>query len=263
MTSCSNGGIEARKNAFNAAVAAAVGDEVTVSIVGTSSLVLAFKPYWSKVEIAVPAAYSENAYGLRNDTQKKSLFQFANGLTELDASLGISGLAIVSASILDSIEVGATIDASVTGSLQFQSGTLGQLVPLDDWFSNLRSIMDPTDEFYDPDFASAVVTVDGSFDAEVELRQPFQLDIPASFKGYFFTPFELNLLNTSAIGTARPDVRFDIDIPSIGDIGNLSFGNVINLLKQALDFLVGDEDEGHSVESCSGGLLGKKVSISV
>jgi hypothetical protein len=34
----------------------------------------------------------------------------------------------------------------------------------------------------------------------------------------------------------------------------------VKLLKLALEFLVGNKDEGHSVESCSGGLLGKQVS---
>jgi hypothetical protein len=278
MTSCSEG-IEARKDALNSKVVAALGDDVTVSLIGNATLALSFDPNWDKVKIAVPANYSRNIFGLSNDTQKKLPFQFANGLTELEASLDISGSATVSTTILDSIEAGATLDSSVTGSLHFQSGTSGQLIPLDNWFSNLRSITNPTDPFHDPDFASATVSVDGSFNAEVELRTPFELDVPVSFEGFFAAPFELNLLDTSAIGTARPDVRFlldmdavsisrpdvkfDIDLPHIGDIGSLSFGDAVNLLKQALDFLVGDEDEGHSVESCSGGLLGKQVSISI
>jgi hypothetical protein len=220
-------GIQARANALNSTIMAALGDEATVSIikqvllVGNATLVISFNPHWSKVKIAVSAAYPKNVYGLTNDTQKKFPFHFANGLTALEASLGISGSATVSATILDSVEVGATIDASVTGSLQFQSGTSGQLIPLDNWFSNLRSMTNPADPFHDPDFASAVVSVDGTFDAEVKLKQPFQLDVPASFEGYFSTPFELNLLDTSAIGTARPDVRFDINLPNIGDLGNL------------------------------------------
>lgn len=50
----------------------------------------------------------------------------------------------------------------------------------------------------------------------------------------------------------------EIDLPAIGDIRNLSFGDVVRLLKQALDFLVGT-GENDSVESCSGGLLGKEL----
>jgi hypothetical protein len=37
--------------------------------------------------------------------------------------------------------------------------------------------------------------------------------------------------------------------------------DIIKLLKQALEFLIGNEEEGHTVVSCSGGLLGKEVSI--
>jgi hypothetical protein len=36
---------------------------------------------------------------------------------------------------------------------------------------------------------------------------------------------------------------------------------VVKVLKMALEFLVGNPDEGDTVESCSGGLLGKKVSV--
>ena len=37
--------------------------------------------------------------------------------------------------------------------------------------------------------------------------------------------------------------------------------DAVKLLKLALEFLVGNEDEGDTIESCSGGLLGKEVSV--
>jgi hypothetical protein len=224
MTICSEEGIEARKKALDNVVSAALAGEVTVSIVGTSSLVLAFNPYWTKVATIVPYAHQDNIYGLSNDTQKKASFQFANGVTSLEASLGISGSADVSATVLDSIEVGATIISTVSGSLQFDAGTKGQLIPLDIWLSHLRSITDPSDPFHEPNFASALISLDGSFGAEVELREPFQLGTLSSFRGSFSAPYELDLLNITAVHITQPDVRFDIDLPNIGDLKNLSFG---------------------------------------
>ena len=47
-------------------------------------------------------------------------------------------------------------------------------------------------------------------------------------------------------------------IKSFGDLRNLSLNDVIRLLQQALGLLVG-EDENDTVESCSGGLLGKEI----
>jgi hypothetical protein len=224
MIICTEEGVSARRNALGNAVSAALDGEVTVSIVGTSSLVLAFNPYWTKVATVVPYAHRDNIYGLSNDTQKKASFQFANGLTWIEANLGISGSADVSATVLDSIEVGATIVSDVSGSLQFDAGTKGQLVPFDTWLSNMRSLTDPNDPFHDPDFASAVISLDGSFEAKVELREPFHLDAPSFFTGSFSAPYELDLLNISAVSNTRPDVKFDIDLPTIGDIRSLSFG---------------------------------------
>lgn len=232
MNTCSNGGAEARKDALNDAFNKSItdNDEVSVSLVGTSTIVLAFNPYWTKVQTSVPDVYTDNVYGMANDTKIKGLFQFANGFTSLDANLGVTGSAVVSARILDSIEAGATIDSFVTGSLAFESGTRGVMIPLEEWFSNIRSIVDPTDDFYDPDFSSAIISLDGHFKASVELREPFALDLPVSAKGFFVTPFELDLLDQSTNNTARPNVQFDIELPNIGDLGNLSFGGKLKWL---------------------------------
>lgn len=256
ITSCAEGAaarVETIKNRVNAVVGE---EDVTVSLVGSSSLVLAFNPYWSKVQTYV---LEENIYGLTNDTQKKASFHFANGATALEVNLGLSGGATVSANVLDSIEVAASIDASVGGSLQFNAGSSGQLIPLDTWFSNIRTMLNASDEFHEPGFATCTLSMDGSFGASVEVREPFAIDAPMAFDGSFASPFSLDVLNISAVSLTRPRIQFDIDLPNIGDIGNLSFGDVVNLLQLALEFLVGDPDQGDSVESCSGGLLGKEM----
>ena len=256
VTSCVEG-VSARvdnvRNRINAAVPESV---VTVSLVGSATLILAFDPYWSKVVTYAP---KHNIYGLTNDTQKKGQFYFANGATELEIGLGLSGGATVSATVLDTIEVAASIDASISGSLQFNSGTSRQLESLDTWFSNVKAMLNASDPFHKPGFARAVISVDGNFGASVEVREPFSLEVPASFDGSFAAPFELNLLNISAVNLTRPNITFKIDLPNIGDIKNLSFGQVVKLLSDALGFLIGESDSGDTVESCSGGLLGKEI----
>ena len=105
LTSCSDATtarVEALKSAVNAVMDS---DDVTVSLVGSTSLILAFNPYWSKVETFVLEEYSDNVYALTNDTQKKAPFHFANGATALEIDLGLSGKAVVSANVLDTIEV--------------------------------------------------------------------------------------------------------------------------------------------------------------
>ena len=87
------------------------------------------------------------------------------------------------------------------------------------------------------------------------MKEPFALELQHSFAGSFKTPFQLDLLDISAVKTRRPDIRFDINLPNIGDIRNLSFGDVVKLLQLALGFLVGNTDNGDTVETCSGGLL--------
>ena len=146
-------GVAARIETVKSSVNAVIGEEeVTVSLVGSSSLVLAFNPYWSKVELFV---LSENIYGLSNTTQKKTKWHFANGATTLGLGLHVAGEAAVSANVLDSIEVVAVIDASIGGDLEFNSGISGQLVTLDTWFANVRSMLNTSDDFYEPDFAKA------------------------------------------------------------------------------------------------------------
>lgn len=122
------------------------------------------------------------------------------------------------------IEVGADIDVSLSGSVQFSAGKQGQLIPVNSWISTLKNMKDSTSEFYDANFARCRVTLDGSFEASVSVNEPFALDVPGAFTGGLVEPFTLDLFNSTAINETRPTVEFVIDLPDIGDLSNLSFG---------------------------------------
>lgn len=67
-------GHTARKDNMQTAINAAfdTGEIPIVSLVGETSIVIAFSPLVSKVEIVVPEAYNGNKYGMLNDTVTKS-----------------------------------------------------------------------------------------------------------------------------------------------------------------------------------------------
>jgi hypothetical protein len=229
-------GTENRIAALNTALINAFGESssFTVSLAGNSSLVLAFDPTISSVQIVISVS---NKYGINNDSQRKKPFHILLGKTNLEANVRISGSATVSARIQDSIEVGADIEAAVGGFLSLSAGT-EELIPFNKWLAALKTARDPNDDFHIPNFAAASVTVDGEFAASVEVRQPFELELPLSVKGEFTEPFVLNLLDLNAINLTRPNISLDVDIPKIGDLGDLSFAG------ERLD-------ENHSICSCS------------
>ena len=286
ISSCVEG-VVGRVEAVKSSVSSVVGEEnITVSLVGDSTLVFAFHPKYSKVKLVVPET---NIYGLKNDTIMKSGYHFEIGAGNLDLSLGVSGAATVSARVLDTIEAEATIIASMDGDLQFNSGTQGQFVPMDTWFSDVRAMFNESDEFHNSDFASCTITLNGDFEGSAAAIEPFYLEYPEPFTGYFNEPFNLNVLNLSEVKSSRPDITLDIDLPTIGemsfschvhtaiviivphpyyiiyhnmlagDIKKLSVGDVVKFMDIALGFLVGNREKGDSVESCSGGLLGKEI----
>ena len=184
---------------------------------------------------------------------KKKGFQFGIGLTKISADLDVSGSSVVVANVGGVIEVEGDVEASITGSLQLSAGSKGQLVPLNDWLSTMKNIK----KRENVGFGSAQVTVDGFFDASVKATAPFALDV-GKFEGSFKQPFILDLFNNTNGTGSRPDIVFDINLPNMGDLSNLTFEQVVGLLKQALDFLVGSK-EGDTVDSCTGGLMGKEV----
>ena len=214
IASCVEGVID-RVQAVNTIISNVIGEEnITVSLVGSSTIVLAFHPKYSKVELLVA---KKNIYGLKNETMIKSQYHFEIGAANLDLEIGISGGVTVSANVLDVVEVEASIEASIEGDLQFHSGISKQFVPMSLWFSNVRAMFNASDEFHDPDFATCTVTLNGDFDSSAALREPFHMDYPESFKGYFNEPFKLNLLDISEVKSSPgPDITLDIDFPNFG-----------------------------------------------
>ena len=197
-------------------------------------------------------------FGLRNgDRDKKIGFQFATGIFDLRADVEVTGTASVVATVAEILEVRGEIDATIFGSIEFTAGSKGQLIPISEWSSKLMNVKNKESEYYDPNFAVAQLTFDGDFSATVSVEEPIQLEL-AGVDGYFRDPFVLDLLNLTALNATRPDIVFGFDFPNFGDLRNLSLKDVIRLLKQALGLLVG-EGENDTVESCSGGLLGKEI----
>ena len=232
--------------------------DVNVSEIGTSGLfALTFDSVYSYVKVSVAnetVTDLTTRYGLANGTyDKKSPFQFAVGLFDITAEAAVTGSAIVTANVADVLEVTADIDASLTAQVQFSAGKQGQLIPFDDWLAALIAIKDNSSQYYDKDFADALLTFDGKIEAVVSVAPPFKLSTKVS--GYLRKPpYKLNLLSLGGI-IPKPEFVVDVNLPNFGDLRNLSFRDVIDLLNQALELLVGSE-QADTVESCSGGLLG-------
>ena len=75
-------------------------DDVSVSLVGTSSVVLSFDPRFSTVTLDLDKKYKSNPFGFKNDMAKKAGFQFATGLTSAVASMSVSGEASAIAKVV-------------------------------------------------------------------------------------------------------------------------------------------------------------------
>jgi hypothetical protein len=148
------------------------------------------------------------------------------------------------------------LQAAFTGDLLLSLGTDdGKLLPFTVWLSATISVLSPNSTGHRPDFMTAGATFNGSFAAEVTPGAPFAdlITTPFPVNGFFVTPYVLNFFNISASG--KPNVTLDVNLPNFGDVRNLSFRDVVRILGDALEFLIGDED----VESCKAGLLGLDV----
>ena len=85
--------------------------DVTVSFIGENEVVMAFNPYWSKAEVYVQE--ENNPFGLKDGKMQKDKWYFGIGAVDLETSFGLYGGAVVSATVLDSIEVAANIDVDL------------------------------------------------------------------------------------------------------------------------------------------------------
>jgi len=220
--------------------------DVQIKLIGGSSVVLLFDELYSFVEMRTRYGEEDNPWGIRNDTMKKSGFKFATGLTTINSRLEVSGSALILAEV-GFVEVEADVEASIAGSLSLSAGKPGQLIPVNRWLSMMKNLM----QSENAGFATAQIFFDGSFDASVTITEPVDFDA-GHFNGWFETPFSLDLLGNTD-GRA-PEIAFDVSLP---DFSGLKFTDIIDLLQKVLDFVIGPE-ESDTVESCSGGIFGKK-----
>jgi hypothetical protein len=230
---------------------------VNVSEIGSSGLfALTFDSDYSYAEVTVAKEDEDNLkkFGLVNGSfEKKAPFQVAIGLIEITAETEVTGNADVTANVADVLEVTADVYAELFGQVQFSAGKRGQLIPFDDWLAALIAVKDSSSEYYVIDFAVASLTLEGGIEGTVSV-EALGLSTKAIGK---LIPYKLDLLSLG--GTIpKPQFVLDVNLPKFGDLRNLSFADVINLLNQALELLVGPED-ADTVESCSGGLLGHEV----
>lgn len=230
--------------------------DVNVTAIGTSgTFALVFDPLYSFIKVVVEPAEKDNLarFGIASGYyEKKPSFQYTSGLLELIAGIEVLGGVNIKANVADVLEVTAAIDASFFGQVQFSAGKLGQLIPFDDFLAKLVSLKDTSSEYHDPDFAVSVLTFGGTLAGQVSADT---IGVSTGVTGAFLEPYNSNLLHANNTG---PKFALDVNLPKFGDLRNLSYSDVINLLSQALELLVGPA-EADTVDSCSGGLLGKDI----
>jgi hypothetical protein len=197
-----------------------------------------------------------NAYSVQTDQElSKTPFQIAVGDIVLAASFSFSGTVKLYCTLLGVIEVEATMGASFGAALEVSLG-VGDLLRFQDWLVALTSVTAPETEGYIDGFVTALAAIDGNFSVTVVAGPPFDFLDPISVEGEFATPYVLDFLNIS--GSGKPNITLDIDMPNLGDIKHLSFHDVVNILVQSTEFLVGGGPDD-AVDSCSGGLLGRNI----
>jgi len=192
-----------------------------VGLIGLNALVITFDPSVSYVALTQNFTYNENIFGLKNDTLTKQSFQFAVGLTEVNADFQVEGNVEIGAKV-GPVEIDASIETDLAGSLELSAGSKGVFLPLNDWLSKVKNITLPENS----DFGGAKVTIDGSFAASTEA-----LGFTVGATGGLIEPFVLNLTNQDDVDNKVPKISLDVNLPDIGDIKNLSFGDVIKLLQ--------------------------------
>ncbi len=200
-------------------------------------------------ELVSPIA---NDYGLEDFILSKRKWQIAIGDSSISANVTVSLDVTLSTNVGGVIEVTAELAGNISGYLELSLGT-GELLPFSDWLVGLINIFDSTSEGFIPDFFEASATFDANFEASVEPSSPFNLLATASASGGFAEPFVIDFLSKNF---SYPEIEFDVNIEGIGDVRKLTFKQVVAILADVLEFLVGSgEDDG--VDSCSGGLLGQ------
>ena len=279
-------------DALNAAFAAAVNDTAvrpTVREVGANVLTITFNSTSSAVELvvlktctplpAVPAkppailtcpdgesTYNvSNSYGLTDDTISKRPFQIAVGKTSIAASFEITGETTLVANVGGVIEVKAVLQAAFSGWLTLNLG-MGGFLRFSEWLAALISIFNTDSDGYIAEFFTSTASFEGDLSAYISALAPFDFIPPIDANGAFAEPFEIDFLfikneslpEDEQVQRASPNITFEVDLPRIGGLRNLEFRDIIELLGQVLEFLVGAEVD-QTPQSCSGGLLGMEI----
>ena len=200
-----------------------------------------------------------NSYGLSDDMPAKRPFQIAMGNSSIIASFVITGDVILAANVGGVIEVEADLHAQFGGSLTLHLGT-DEFLTFPKWLAALISIFHEKSEGYIKEFFTPTASFEGDFTAEVEALAPFNfgsIDATGAFDEAFEIDF-FELKNTPGLPRKVPNISFEVDLPNIGGVRNLSFAQVVELLAQVLEFLIGAGADD-TPTSCSGGLLGKEI----
>lgn len=194
-----------------------------------------------------------NDYGLEDFSLSKRKWQIAIGDSSITANITVALDVTLSTNVGGVIEVTAALDGTIAGSLVLSIGT-GELLPFSDWLVGLINIFgNSSTPGFIADFFEASATFEANFDASVEPSSPFNLLATASATGSFAEPFVIDFLSKDF---SYPDIDFEVNIDGIGDVRKLTFKQVVAILADVLEFLIGS-NEDDAVDSCSGGLLGQ------
>lgn len=194
----------------------------------------------------------DNELSLSDNVLKKRGFQFAVGQIKAAADFEMVGSAKATCSVLRAFEVVAELDVYLEISVDACLNDAPGLLPFSDWLGALTAVFNKEADAHREGFLTAGAVVNGGFNASVEASYPFEM-VSANALGHFNNPWEINFLEVSKAG--KPNITLDVDLPKIGSLKNLSFRDMVELLKRSLYLLVGPDD----VKSCKGGLLGHKA----
>ena len=105
------------------------------------------------------------------------------------------------------------------------------LSAFNDWISSLKNFKTKNTT----NFIRAGFTLDGSFEVEGEVTEPFSVSLPSA-KGALDEPFVLDQIEMVHLreeneDLPRPTISLDLDIPDIGDLRNLSFGDIVRIVQ--------------------------------
>jgi len=211
-------------------------------------------------EYDCPDGYSfreiiKNNYGLKDVSKKKIPFQIAVGETTVGATLDVDGAVSIVSNIGGVIEATAEVNAAFNGMLDLKVNPKDRgYVGFTEWLADISAIKAETGQ---TGFFQAVAKFQGSVTGSATAAAPFD-GLKASFRGDMAT-YNVDFLAANAL-VNKPKFNVEVHLPTIGNIKDMSFEDIVGLMEKSLEFLVGDEeDKAEALKSCSGGLLGKEI----